>query len=68
MDFTLSPALRELQAQTRRFIAEAVIPLENDPRQSSHGPDEALRRDLIARARDAGLLTRTHRSPWVAWD
>jgi acyl-CoA dehydrogenase len=57
MDFTLSPALRELQAQTRRFIAEAVIPLENDPRQSSHGPDEALRRDLIARARDAGLVT-----------
>jgi acyl-CoA dehydrogenase len=57
MDFTLSPALHELQAQTRRFIAEAVIPLENDPRQSSHGPDEALRKELVQRARDAGLLT-----------
>jgi acyl-CoA dehydrogenase len=57
MDFTLSPALLELQASTRRFIAEAVIPLENDPRQSSHGPDEALRKHLVALARGAGLLT-----------
>ena len=57
MDFSLSPALRELQEATRRFIAEAVVPLENDLRQSTHGPDEALRRELVARARQAGLLT-----------
>ena len=57
MDFTISPSLRELQATTRRFIAESVIPLENDPRQSSHGPDEALRRELVGLARQAGLLT-----------
>ena len=57
MNFTLSPALLELQAATRRFIADVVIPLENDPRQSSHGPDETLRTELVGRARDAGLLT-----------
>ena len=57
MDFSLSPELLDLQAATRRFIAEAVIPLENDPRQSSHGPDEALREHLVALAREAGLLT-----------
>ena len=57
MDFTISPSLRELQATTRRFIAESVIPLENDPRQSSHGPDEALRRELVGLASQAGLLT-----------
>ncbi len=57
MDFTISPPLRELQESTRRFIAQAVIPLENDPRQSSHGPDESLRRQLVSLARDAGLLT-----------
>ncbi len=57
MDFSLSAPLLELQAQTRRFIAEQVIPLENDARQSSHGPDEALRRELVERARSAGLLT-----------
>lgn len=57
MNFQLSPALLELQARTRRFIAEQVIPYERDPRQTDHGPSEALRAELIARARDAGLLT-----------
>ena len=57
MDFTLSPQLLALREQTRRFIAEQVIPLEGDPRQSHHGPDESLRRDLVARAKAAGLLT-----------
>ncbi|MCX8497061.1 MAG: acyl-CoA dehydrogenase [Akkermansiaceae bacterium] len=57
MDFNFSPELRNLQEKTRRFIAEAVIPLENDPRQSSHGPDETLRKQLVGLARDAGLLT-----------
>lgn len=57
MNFQLSPALLELQARTRRFVAEQVIPYERDPRQTDHGPTEALRAELIARARDAGLLT-----------
>lgn len=57
MDFSLSPELRELQERTRRFIAEDVIPLENDPRQHAHGPEESLRHELVSRARRAGLLT-----------
>jgi acyl-CoA dehydrogenase len=57
MDFSLSPALLELQQRIRRFIAEEVIPLERDPRQTPHGPGEALRRELVGRARAAGLLT-----------
>ncbi len=57
MDFSLSPELLDLQARTRRFIAEEVIPMEGDPRQSPHGPGEDLRQDLVARARKAGLLT-----------
>lgn len=57
MDFSLTPRQLDLQARTRRFIAEQVIPLENDPRQDSHGPHDTLRADLIARARTAGLLT-----------
>ncbi|MEG0447144.1 MAG: acyl-CoA dehydrogenase family protein, partial [Comamonas sp.] len=36
---------------------EQVIPLESDERQSHHGPSEALRRELVARAKAAGLLT-----------
>ncbi|MEO0318802.1 MAG: hypothetical protein RL404_2479, partial [Pseudomonadota bacterium] len=42
---------------TRQFIAEQVIPLENDPRQDSHGPHPELRQELVERARRAGLLT-----------
>ena len=57
MDFHLSPDIQALRDKTRQFIAEQVIPLENDERQSSHGPSEALRRELVARARAAGLLT-----------
>jgi len=57
MNFALSEELLDLQQRTRRFIAEQVIPLENDPRQDRHGPSEALRDELVARAREAGLLT-----------
>jgi acyl-CoA dehydrogenase len=57
MDFSLTPTQLDLQARTRRFVADTVIPYENDPRQGSHGPEEALRDELVAHARAAGLLT-----------
>ncbi len=57
MDFALTPELEALRERVRTFIAEQVIPLENDPRQDSHGPHKELRDELIARARAAGLLT-----------
>lgn len=57
MNFSISDELIELQEKTRAFIADQVIPLENDSRQTSHGPTESLRGELIARARSAGLLT-----------
>ncbi len=57
MDFSLSPELVALRDRTRAFIAEQVIPLERDARQTSHGPSEELRNELVARARAAGLLT-----------
>lgn len=57
MDFSISPELLALQEEVRRFIAEQVIPLETDPRQTAHGPSEDLRNELVARARKAGLLT-----------
>jgi acyl-CoA dehydrogenase len=57
MDFSLTPAQRELQERTRRFIADKIIPLERDPRATSHGPTEELRAQLVSLAREAGLLT-----------
>lgn len=57
MDFSLSPELVELRERTRSFIAEKIIPFERDPRVTSHGPDEDLRRELVSLAKEAGLLT-----------
>jgi len=57
MNFEISPELQELRDRTQEFIARQVIPLENDVRQSAHGPSDALRNELVARARAAGLLT-----------
>lgn len=57
MDFTLSPSLLDLQERTRSFIAREVMPYEHDERNTRHGPTEALRIELIAKASAAGLLT-----------
>lgn len=57
ISFSLPAELADLQARTRQFIAESVMPLEADPRQGPHGPEEALCHELIGRARAAGLLS-----------
>ncbi|MET4578741.1 acyl-CoA dehydrogenase family protein [Ottowia thiooxydans] len=57
MDFSLSPEIIALRDKTREFIAEQIIPLENDARASHHGPSEELRRELVGRAKAVGLLT-----------
>ena len=57
MDFEIPAELAELRERTRRFVREAVIPREHDPRQTPHGPEDSLRLELVALARDAGLLT-----------
>jgi acyl-CoA dehydrogenase len=56
IDFEVTPELAELQARIRRFIADEIIPLESDARRTRHGPSEELRRELIDKAREAGLL------------
>jgi acyl-CoA dehydrogenase len=57
MNFELTTTQKTLQARTRAFIAEHVIPLEKDPRLGAHGPEESLREHLIGLAREANLLT-----------
>jgi acyl-CoA dehydrogenase len=57
VDFDVAPELSDLQERIRSFIAEQVIPLERDSRCTAHGPTEALRRELIDKARAAGLLS-----------
>jgi len=62
IDFSLSAELQELRERVRRFVAEQVIPLESDARQGPHGPDAALRAELVERARHAALLS-PHAAP-----
>jgi acyl-CoA dehydrogenase len=62
MDFSLSPALTDLQMRVRNFVKDEVVPLERDARCTPHGPDESLRAELIAKGRRAGLLS-SHVSP-----
>jgi acyl-CoA dehydrogenase len=57
MDFDLPPELQDLQLRTREFILDQVIPFENDPRCTAHGPNEDLRRELISKGKQAGLLS-----------
>ncbi len=55
MDFNLAPELLDLEARVRVFVREQVIPLENDPRQDTHGPSMALCAELQDRGKAAGL-------------
>jgi acyl-CoA dehydrogenase len=56
MDFSLSPELQDLQRRTRAFVNDQILPLEADRRQTEHGPTEDFRHELVALAREAGLL------------
>lgn len=56
IDFSLPPELLELEQRTAAFVRNVVAPYESDPRQDSHGPSDALRVELVALARQAGLL------------
>src|ERR1700757_2516279 len=57
MDFALPDDLVELKERTERFVREKILPYEDDPRQTSHGPAEELRRELVGLGRAAGLLS-----------
>jgi acyl-CoA dehydrogenase len=54
MRFEISESLKDLQRRTRALIAENIIPLEGDPRCTIHGPDGALRRELVQAPLPAG--------------
>ena len=57
IDFSLTPELEALKARTETFIRDVVIPHEGDPREGEHGLDDSLKRELMARAAEAGLLS-----------
>lgn len=54
----------DLEARTARFIRDVIIPYEADPRIDHHGPTDALRIEMQAKARDAGLLAPQLEPAW----
>ena len=46
VDFSHSSELLELRDRVRQFIREKIVPLEHDPRQGPHGPDDDLIQEM----------------------
>ncbi len=57
LDFSLDDELIALRERVDTFIRDEIIPYERDLRQEYHGPSEALRLELVARGRAAGLVS-----------
>jgi acyl-CoA dehydrogenase len=57
IDFSLPDDLANLRERVEAFIAEKIVPYENDQRQTAHGPSESLRREMVQLARQTGLLS-----------
>jgi alkylation response protein AidB-like acyl-CoA dehydrogenase len=57
IDFSISPELAALAARVRAFVADEIIPYERDPRLTQHGPTDAMRQEMVEKARAAGLLS-----------
>jgi acyl-CoA dehydrogenase len=63
MDFSISPEIEALQARTRRFIDEVVVPYEAQIPHDVEGWAE-LRRELQQQARATGLFLPQLRPEW----
>lgn len=57
IDFTIPAELAAERDRVRRFVIDKIVPFERDPRLTSHGPTDELRRDLVELARAEKLLT-----------
>ena len=57
IDFELTAEMRDLKARTEAFVRDVVMCFEGDPRETAHGLDDSLKRELMDAAREAGLLS-----------
>lgn len=64
IDFTLTSAQASLKERIEDFILDRIVPYERDPRNTAHGPTEALRVELNALAREAGLFAPHAPAEW----
>ncbi|MDF1719335.1 MAG: acyl-CoA dehydrogenase family protein [Minwuia sp.] len=64
IDFALTDEQQELKDRVTRFIADKIIPFEQDERRGSHGPSDSLRDELVALAKSEGLLSSHVSTEW----
>jgi acyl-CoA dehydrogenase len=64
IDFSPPDELLALRDKVATFVRNEIVPMEKDPRQGPHGPEESLRLDLVGKARDAGLLSPHAPAKW----
>ncbi|MEV6274327.1 acyl-CoA dehydrogenase family protein [Nocardia sp. NPDC051832] len=57
IDFTLPADLAAERDRVRQFVIDKIVPFEQDPRLTSHGPTDELRQELVELARAEKLLT-----------
>ena len=57
IDFSVPQELTTFGERVRKFVIDAIIPYERDPRLTQHGPTDELRQELVELARKEGLLT-----------
>jgi acyl-CoA dehydrogenase len=57
IDFAIPDELADLRDRTATFVRDVILPYESDPRRDHHGPTEELRLELVAAARQAGLVS-----------
>lgn len=53
----ISDRADEIAHQVEAFVRKTIIPYEQDPRRTSHGPTDELVMEMRAHARTAGVLT-----------
>ncbi len=68
IDFEIPADLAARRDRIRSFVEDQVIPYEKDPRLTRHGPSEDLRTELVALAREAGLLTFQAQRRFGGWE
>jgi acyl-CoA dehydrogenase len=54
---TTTPSAREIAANVEKFVRQAIVPYERDPRWTSHGPNAEMIDEMRALARAAGVMT-----------
>lgn len=57
MHFGITPELADLRDRGRSVVIDQIVPLEPRIRGMPHGPTDQFRQELVALAREEGLLT-----------